>query len=375
MSSFKDAYLTDIGAELLAKSISSGSKIEFVKMIVGSGVYEDAEKTKEALRRRTELKEQRQEFPFASVSASGQNAVKLKALINNKNLLEGYRITEIGIVAKIKGDTTTEGELYSVAIAEEADYLPAEDTPITYIQEYYTKISNAESVTINIESGTYALAEDLMAVRVPVYEESAELENLTSGEEVETKWAKISRAVKELKEHLITKASSTVLGHVKLSDSSAITDGTGYALPATEKNASIEGTLANQIDAINNNLVHIDAIGRDLTSDNNNHTLDISNYAFLIVTLRDNAVNSRTLEPIIISRPGELTEPISIDYCLHANNGELYIVTSSMAINNTDKYFSFAKTLMSHIGNIYGIQANAPSVIKVVGIPFSNNPN
>lgn len=43
------------------------------------------------------------------------------------------------------------------------------------------------------------------------------------------------------------KAASGVYGHIKLSDSSAVTDSTGLALPATEKNASIEGTLANQI--------------------------------------------------------------------------------------------------------------------------------
>lgn len=46
------------------------------------------------------------------------------------------------------------------------------------------------------------------------------------------------------------KAASGVYGHVKLSDSSAVIDSTGLALPATEKNASIEGTLANQISAI-----------------------------------------------------------------------------------------------------------------------------
>lgn len=40
------------------------------------------------------------------------------------------------------------------------------------------------------------------------------------------------------------KAASGVYGHVKLSDSSAVTDSTGLALPATEKNASISGTLA-----------------------------------------------------------------------------------------------------------------------------------
>lgn len=179
----------------------------------------------------------------------------------------------------------------------------------------------------------------------------------------------------------------TIMNKLGKTDISSIGDGTItgaiQSLDSNKADNSLVGndelstnasTLTGAVNEINNNLVHIDAIGRDLTSDNNNHTLDICNYAFLIVTLRDNAVNSRTLEPIIISRPGELTEPISIDYCLHANNGNLYIVTSSMAINNTGKYFSFAETLMSHIGNIYGIQANAPSVIKVVGIPFSNNP-
>lgn len=40
------------------------------------------------------------------------------------------------------------------------------------------------------------------------------------------------------------KATSGVYGHVKLSDSSAVTDSTGLALPVTEKNASISGTLA-----------------------------------------------------------------------------------------------------------------------------------
>lgn len=43
------------------------------------------------------------------------------------------------------------------------------------------------------------------------------------------------------------KAAFGVYGHVKLSDSSAVTDSTGLALPATEKNATIDGTLANQI--------------------------------------------------------------------------------------------------------------------------------
>lgn len=40
----------------------------------------------------------------------------------------------------------------------------------------------------------------------------------------------------------------------KLSNSAAVTDSTGLALPATEKNATIEGTLANQIAQLNTDL-------------------------------------------------------------------------------------------------------------------------
>lgn len=78
-------------------------------------------------------------------------------------------------------------------------------------------------------------------------------ENLTeleSGESRNTFLGKIAKAVSELISHINVKASISATGHVKLSDSSAVTDSTGLALPTTEKNASIEGTLANQISVI-----------------------------------------------------------------------------------------------------------------------------
>ncbi len=46
------------------------------------------------------------------------------------------------------------------------------------------------------------------------------------------------------------RATLSDYGLAKLSDSEAVTDSTGLALPATEKNASIEGTLANRIEKV-----------------------------------------------------------------------------------------------------------------------------
>ena len=130
--------------------------------------------------------------------------------------------------------------------------------------------------------------------------EAMTLKKLTSGEAFKTMLGKIAKAVTDLISHVSTTASTSVLGHVKfgtasgtacqgndsrlsdtrtpkshaattttygagttsnyghvkLSDSSAVTNSTGLALPATEKNANIEGTLANQISKLNTNLTN-----------------------------------------------------------------------------------------------------------------------
>lgn len=82
------------------------------------------------------------------------------------------------------------------------------------------------------------------------YTEQTELTEIESGETRKTFFGKIAKAISTLVNHININATSAKAGHVKLSNSSAVTDSTGFALPTTEKNASIEGTLANQISAI-----------------------------------------------------------------------------------------------------------------------------
>ena len=71
-----------------------------------------------------------------------------------------------------------------------------------------------------------------------------------------------NKVVKEQIDALTTQINNAIAlrssleqyGMAKLSNSAAVTDSTGLALPATEKNATIEGTLANQIAQLNTNL-------------------------------------------------------------------------------------------------------------------------
>lgn len=86
------------------------------------------------------------------------------------------------------------------------------------------------------------------------FTEQTELSELTGTENRKTSFGKIAKAIKDFINHIKTKATDKAEGHVKVTDSSAVTDSTGLALPATEKNATIKGTLAHQIQYMHNKL-------------------------------------------------------------------------------------------------------------------------
>ena len=84
--------------------------------------------------------------------------------------------------------------------------------------------------------------------------ESESMENIESGEKLEVGFGKLRKALILLFGHYVNKATASILGHVKLSNSAAITKAGEYALDAIEKNAAIEGTLANLINSLNSNM-------------------------------------------------------------------------------------------------------------------------
>lgn len=104
--------------------------------------------------------------------------------------------------------------------------------------------------------------------------ESESMENIESGETVKIAFGKLRKALAILFGHYAEKATASILGHVKLSNSAAITKQGEFALDAIEKNATIDGTLAyliasqnsdfaNQIAIINENVPFSFAITDD----------------------------------------------------------------------------------------------------------------
>lgn len=175
MSSFNKAVMTENGLNLLTKAFSGEIILEFVKMVYGSGEYTDAEKASEVLKKSTALKEVKQESYFSSRNFVNANTVSLKALLSNESVTEGYYINEIGIYAKAQGAADNTAILYSIAVAEIADYLPAFNgsNPAQIIQEYYVSVNDVENISITIKNGAVALAEDLETLKTQVANKAA----------------------------------------------------------------------------------------------------------------------------------------------------------------------------------------------------------
>lgn len=93
---------------------------------------------------------------------------------------------------------------------------------------------------------------------------SATSENPVQNKVVKTVIDNLDQAIADAK---ALRASLEAYGMVKLTESSAVTDSTGLALAATEKNATITGTLANQLSRLNTDSLKISDVVNDFTSD------------------------------------------------------------------------------------------------------------
>ena len=95
MAEFKTAMLTNEGKKLLADTLAGKAKLKFYCIGIGGGSYDGTED----LNAMTELKFQKQKVFLNSISKENNNCVKIKALISNENLTEGYYMTEMGLYA------------------------------------------------------------------------------------------------------------------------------------------------------------------------------------------------------------------------------------------------------------------------------------
>lgn len=109
-----------------------------------------------------------------------------------------------------------------------------------------TKPSEDEFYDINVQNENMDIIDrEINGLKQPAYEVSTAMSDLNSGEMITVAFGKIAKAVSTLISHVASKATSSVLGHVKLSDSTSSTSASTAGVAATPKAVKAAYDLAN----------------------------------------------------------------------------------------------------------------------------------
>ena len=169
---FKNAVMTNAGANLLTRAQLGEAQIEFTRMATGNGVYREEEKLLDALQKQENLKSEKNSYALSGIHIHTDKSIKITALITNQDpstekvlVKEGYYINEVGLYAKEQGGDSSTEVLYSISVTsgENGDFMPPYNgfSPAQIIQDYYVTVNNSAEVIIESGMGAPALADDL----------------------------------------------------------------------------------------------------------------------------------------------------------------------------------------------------------------------
>ena len=164
------ATVTDAGMELLNSTQAGDGTIEIVRVAVGSGIYDEAEKKEDVLKERTTLKEENASYPINSKEIVNKG-IKITANVTNYDEVnkkaiveEGFYINEIGIYVRKAGEEKEVLFALSVVLSDDhGDLMPAYNgyNPTSIVQTYVIEIDNAEQIQTVLPPEEYALQVDL----------------------------------------------------------------------------------------------------------------------------------------------------------------------------------------------------------------------
>ena len=161
MANFKQTVITKAAHNLIAKSLSGSANINFTRVATSKYDYKSFSQSK--LESLTSLEDIKQYVAVDKVEKIGEASVNVSVKITNANITEGYYVNTIGLFAI----DPEEGEiLYSVTVAETADYFPADNgVNCSGINlDLVTEVSNASNVNITVNYAGYATNEDIEKV-------------------------------------------------------------------------------------------------------------------------------------------------------------------------------------------------------------------
>ncbi len=116
MANFRGMILTTRGRNLLAKALS-GTQLTFTKIKLGAGNI--GNNNPENL---TDLIDPKLTLPIQSIELTGDVTARLRFVLTNEGLQEGFFLSEIGVFAQ---DPQLGEILYSYTYATNPDFIPS----------------------------------------------------------------------------------------------------------------------------------------------------------------------------------------------------------------------------------------------------------
>lgn len=187
MANFKQTVITKAAHNLIAKSLFGSANINFTRVATSKYDYKSFSQSK--LESLTSLEDIKQYVAVDKVEKIGEASVNVSVKITNANITEGYYVNTIGLFAI----DPEEGEiLYSITVAETADYFPADNgVNCSGINlDLVTEVSNASNVNITVNYAGYATNEDIEKVNSQLNETAQNLEDINLSKLDKNKWTR-----------------------------------------------------------------------------------------------------------------------------------------------------------------------------------------
>lgn len=164
MADFSSLVLTEKGRILQAKA-QTGIQLHFSRVGLGDGVLTDAQR--QNMKTLIALSNEVVSLNINALEITGDGSVKIRCIISNQGLAQGFYLREIGLFAI---DPEAGEILYAVTNAGDyTDFLPAEGTVVVEeTLEIITIIGNATNVVANVDSLVYATKHDIDKVDLKI---------------------------------------------------------------------------------------------------------------------------------------------------------------------------------------------------------------
>lgn len=158
MPQYKSAKITTLGQQMMAQDLNNEIDLQFTRMVFGNGTYTEQEYA--TISARTALKSQKQSISINQSERVNNTSVLLTGILCNRDLEEGYQMSEIGVYAKDSSNQNAEEQLYLIVIADTvatdngdvlcADWMPAYNgiVPLYIPQQVQIDVVDADETSI-----------------------------------------------------------------------------------------------------------------------------------------------------------------------------------------------------------------------------------